>query len=66
VGSADQRIRRLLLHDPEGFDLLSFTAGGEQRVIEVKPTTYGDHTPFLINRREMEVSKRRASARGSR
>jgi hypothetical protein len=55
-----------MLHDPEGFDLLSFTAGGEQRLIEVKPTTYGDHTPFLINRSEVEVSKRRASARGSR
>jgi hypothetical protein len=55
-----------MLREAEGFDLLSFTAGGEQRLIEVKPTTYGDHTPFLINRSEVEVSKRRASARGSR
>jgi len=44
--------------DGAGFDVLSFEKSGDERLIEVKTTKYGAHTPFYISRNELEVSKR--------
>jgi hypothetical protein len=46
--------------DAEGFDILSFEKSGEERLIEVKTTKYGPHTPFFVSRNEVHVSKTRA------
>jgi Domain of unknown function (DUF3883) len=43
--------------DGAGFDVLSFEKSGEDRLIEVKTTKYGAHTPFYVSRNEVEVSK---------
>ena len=43
--------------DGAGFDVLSFEKSGDERLIEVKTTKYGAHTPFYISRNELEVSK---------
>jgi len=43
--------------DGAGFDVLSFENSGDERLIEVKTTKYGAHTPFYISRNELEVSK---------
>ena len=43
--------------DFAGFDVLSFEQSGAERLIEVKTTKYGAHTPFFISRNELEVSK---------
>lgn len=43
--------------DGAGFDVLSFERSGDKRLIEVKTTKYGAHTPFYISRNELEVSK---------
>ena len=43
--------------DGAGFDVLSFERSGDERLIEVKTTKYGAHTPFYISRNELEVSK---------
>ena len=43
--------------DGAGFDVLSFEKSGDERLIEVKTTKYGVHTPFYISRNELEVSK---------
>ncbi len=43
--------------DGAGFDVLSFEKSGDRRLIEVKTTKYGAHTPFYISRNELEVSK---------
>ena len=45
------------LGDDEGFDVLSFSAPDRERLIEVKTTSYPDHTPFYVSRNELEVSK---------
>lgn len=47
--------------DNEGFDVLSFEATGADRLIEVKTTKYGAHTPFYVSRNELDVSIARAS-----
>jgi len=47
--------------DAAGFDVLSFERSGEEKLIEVKTTKYGAHTPFFVSRNELEVSKVRAS-----
>lgn len=43
--------------DAAGFDVLSFEQSGADRLIEVKTTKYGAHTPFFVSRNELEVSK---------
>lgn len=43
--------------DAEGFDVLSFEKSGAERLIEVKTTKYGPHTPFFVSRNEVRVSK---------
>jgi hypothetical protein len=44
----------------EGFDVLSFEATGQERLIEVKTTRYGAETPFYLSRNELAVSENRA------
>lgn len=46
--------------DGEGFDILSFEESGRERLIEVKTTTFGRHTPFFVTRNEVGVSEERA------
>src|SRR5436190_2714982 len=36
--------------DGLGYDILSFEASGEERLIEVKTTSYGSSTPFYVTR----------------
>lgn len=43
--------------DGLGYDVLSYEAGGRERLIEVKTTRYGRETPFFVTRNELEVSK---------
>jgi Domain of unknown function (DUF3883) len=43
--------------DGAGFDILSFEETGEPRYIEVKTTTQGIDSPFLITKNEVEFSK---------
>lgn len=43
--------------DQEGFDILSFSANGRERLIEVKTTGFGAYTPFFVTRNELETSK---------
>lgn len=43
--------------DGEGFDILSFEETGEERLIEVKTTKYGQETPFFVSRNELSVSE---------
>ena len=43
--------------DGLGYDVLSFDADGRERLIEVKTTTYGPATPFLVTRNEVAKSK---------
>jgi hypothetical protein len=42
--------------DGYGYDILSFTPMGEERLLEVKTTCGHDRTPFWITRRECEVA----------
>lgn len=44
--------------DHEGFDVLSFDAGGAERLIEVKTTAYADVTPFYVSRNQVALSVR--------
>jgi hypothetical protein len=46
--------------DGEGYDILSFEKNGEERLIEVKTTTFGPYTPFFVTRNEVDVSEERA------
>jgi hypothetical protein len=46
--------------DAEGYDVLSFEESGRERLIEVKTTTFGPHTPFFVTRHEVDVSYERA------
>ena len=43
--------------DGAGFDIRSFELDGTDRLIEVKATTYGKHTPFFVTRNEVRVSR---------
>lgn len=45
--------------DGEGYDILSFEESGEERLIEVKTTTFGPHTPLFVTRNEVAVSEER-------
>ncbi|HEV7765439.1 MAG TPA: DUF3883 domain-containing protein [Thermoanaerobaculia bacterium] len=42
--------------DGAGYDVLSFEETGRERLIEVKTTTFGPHTPFFVTRNEVRVS----------
>jgi len=54
---ADQVEHIALLDDGAGFDVRSFEADGRDRLIEVKTTAYGKHTPFFLSRNELAVSR---------
>jgi hypothetical protein len=45
--------------DGDGFDILSFEENGQDRLIEVKTTKYGQETPFFVSRNELAVSESR-------
>ncbi|MFC3175015.1 DUF3883 domain-containing protein [Novosphingobium bradum] len=45
--------------DSYGFDILSFTSDGHDRLIEVKTTNGWDRTPFHISRNELAVAEER-------
>jgi Domain of unknown function (DUF3883) len=44
-----------------GYDVLSFETTGQERLIEVKTTSYGPLTPFFITRNEVDLSQRTAA-----
>lgn len=44
--------------DGLGFDIRSFEAGGKDRLIEVKTTSFGREAPFFVSRNELARSKR--------
>jgi hypothetical protein len=48
--------------DGLGFDVLSYETSGEERLIEVKTTRFGLHTPFYASRNEVAVSEERRRA----
>lgn len=48
--------------DGLGFDILSFEADGRERLVEVKTTRYGAHTPFFASSNEVAVSSDRAES----
>ncbi|GAB2186063.1 protein NO VEIN domain-containing protein [Roseibium sp. LAB1] len=45
--------------DGAGYDILSFTPDGRERLIEVKTTNGWERTPFHISRNELEVANAR-------
>jgi hypothetical protein len=45
--------------DGLGYDILSFETDGQERLIEVKTTSFGKRTPFYISRNELACSKHR-------
>jgi hypothetical protein len=47
--------------DYEGYDILSFEESGQERLIEVKTTKYGDETPFYVSKNEVSVSDRESA-----
>jgi hypothetical protein len=47
--------------DGLGYDILSFDSDGRERLIEVKTTRFGQHTPFFVSANEVEVSAEKAS-----
>jgi hypothetical protein len=46
--------------DSAGYDILSFEETGQERLIEVKTTAYGQCTPFFVTRHELETSLKTA------
>ena len=48
--------------DQAGFDIRSYESDGRDRLIEVKTTRYGRHTPFYISAGELRFSNRRADS----
>lgn len=63
VAAGSERLASAVEHvsrtrgDGLGFDILSFEATGAERLIEVKTTRYGKHTPFFISRNEVRASE---------
>lgn len=55
-----QGFGRLTKGDQEGYDVLSFSANGRERLIEVKTTGFGVYTPFFVTQNELETSKVKA------
>lgn len=47
--------------DGAGYDIASFTPGGQPRLIEVKTTNGWERTPFHISRNELAVAEERRS-----
>lgn len=45
--------------DGAGYDILSFTARGAERFLEVKTTAGGEQTPFFISRNEKDFAEAR-------
>lgn len=45
--------------DGLGYDILSFEATGQERLIEVKTTSFGKLTPFYVTRNELACSQAR-------
>ena len=45
--------------DGAGFDILSFSARGAERYLEVKTTTGGEQTPFFLSRNEKNFAEER-------
>ena len=45
--------------DGLGYDIRSFEVTGQARLIEVKTTRFGAHTPFFVSRNEVQVSEER-------
>lgn len=43
--------------DGEGFDILSYEASGQPRLIEVKTTKHSKDTPFFVTKNEVHVSQ---------
>ncbi len=43
--------------DGLGYDVLSYETNGQERLIEVKTTTFGRDTPFFISRGELALSQ---------
>ena len=50
------------LGDGAGYDVLSYEASAEHRFIEVKTTTGGAQTPFVVSRNELEFSEEAGEA----
>ena len=48
--------------DGAGYDILSFTTTGEERLLEVKTTLGHRTTPFFLSRNEKDFAKERADA----
>lgn len=46
--------------DGDGFDILSFEEGGQERLIEVKTTRSRAETPFFVSSNELKVSREHA------
>lgn len=47
--------------DGLGYDILSFDPSGRERLIEVKTTRFGQHTPFFVSANEVEVSAEKSN-----
>lgn len=47
--------------DGLGYDILSYETDGRERLVEVKTTRFGQHTPFFVSQNEVEVSEDRAA-----
>jgi hypothetical protein len=45
--------------DGAGYDVLSFTSTGSERLLEIKTTNGSARTPFFLSRNELEVAKER-------
>jgi len=66
VAAGQERLAARIEHvsevrgDGDGFDILSYEASGEERLIEVKTTKYGAQTPFFVSRNEVQVSEQEA------
>jgi hypothetical protein len=48
--------------DGLGFDVLSFETTGREKLIEVKTTSFGKETPFIITRSEVQLSRSEAGS----
>ena len=53
------KVRWVSQHDGDGagYDILSYTPEAEERLLEVKTTRLGEHTPFYITGNEVKVAE---------
>lgn len=57
-----ERIKHVAKQDDGcGFDILSFEADGQERLVEVKTTRFGALTPFFASKNEVDVSDERSA-----